>query len=152
MDTLGPPVLKSNGSRRVTEHLCKAANIEINDDHGYVTPYSGRRRMCNSTGPRVRVRIWARYLDNSEEQVCQAFQYIEATDCADKPPKLSHATTNASATNRPTQQTASKTMGQRFQPLLRGDRRSCSSGRRIKRHRCIPSQRANPLPIPLNRI
>ncbi|PSQ25551.1 site-specific recombinase [Halobacteriales archaeon QS_9_68_17] len=78
-----PPALKPNGARRVMKRLCEDAGIELDDRHGYLAPHGGRRGMGEVFVRRFGYAAAARYLDNSEEQVRDAYQHIEAAEQAD---------------------------------------------------------------------
>ncbi|OTF01942.1 site-specific integrase [Halorubrum sp. SD683] len=79
-----PPALKPNGARRVLQRLCEAAEIAVDDDrHEYLAPHGGRRGMGEVMVREFGYAAAARYLDNSEEQVRQAYQHIEAAERAD---------------------------------------------------------------------
>ena len=83
-DLDAPPALKPNGARRVMQRLCEAAGIEVDDDrHDYLAPHGGRRGMGEVMVREFGYAAAARYLDNSEEQVRQAYQHIEAAERAD---------------------------------------------------------------------
>lgn len=83
-DLDAPPALKPNGARRVLERLCDDAGIEVDDDrHEYLAPHGGRRGMGEVMVREFGYAAAARYLDNSEEQVRQAYQHIEAAERAD---------------------------------------------------------------------
>lgn len=82
-DLLGSPALKPNGDRRVMKHLSKDAALEIDDEHGYLTPHGGRRPVGQAIIQEFGYAA-ARYLDNSEEQIREAHQHIEAADRADQ--------------------------------------------------------------------
>lgn len=78
-----PPSLTPNAARRIMKRLCGGADIELDDQHGYLVPHGGRRGMGE-----VLVRIYgytaaARYLDNSEEMVREAYSHIDAGEQAD---------------------------------------------------------------------
>lgn len=83
-DLPGPPALTPNGARRVMKRLSEDAGLEIDDDHGYLTPHGGRRGMGEVMVREFGYAAAARYLDNSEEQVREAYQHIEAADRADQ--------------------------------------------------------------------
>lgn len=83
-DLSGPPVLKPNGARRVMKRLSEEAGLEIDDEHGYLTPHGGRRGMGEVLVRQFGYAAAARYLDNSEEQVGEAYQHIAAADRADQ--------------------------------------------------------------------
>jgi len=83
-DLSPPPGLRPNGARRVMERLCDDAGVTLPEDdaHGYLAPHGGRRGMGE-----VMVRTFgyaeaARYLQNSEQQVREAYQHIEASEQA----------------------------------------------------------------------
>jgi len=83
-DLPAPPALKPDGARRVMERLSEAAGLEIDGEHGYLTPHGGRRGMGEVMVREFGYAAAARYLDNSEEQVREAYQHIEAGDRADQ--------------------------------------------------------------------
>lgn len=83
-DLSAPPALKPNGARRVMKRLSEAAGLEIDDEHGYLTPHGGRRGMGEVMVREFGYAAAARYLDNSEEMVREAYQHIEAADRADQ--------------------------------------------------------------------
>ena len=79
-----PPALKPNGARRVMKRLCEDGGIQLDDDrHGYLVPHGGRRGMGEVFVRQFGYAAAARYLDNSEEQVRDAYQHIEAAEQAD---------------------------------------------------------------------
>ncbi|QCC49452.1 tyrosine-type recombinase/integrase [Halobellus limi] len=79
-----PPGLTTDGARRVLQRLTDAADIDVNDDrHDYLAPHGGRRGMGEVLVREFGYAAAARYLDNSEEQVRQAYQHIEAAERAD---------------------------------------------------------------------
>lgn len=78
-----PPALKPNGARRVMKRLCEDAGIELDDRHGYLAPHGGRRGMGEVFVRQFGHAAAARYLDNSEAQVRDAYQHIEAAEQAD---------------------------------------------------------------------
>ena len=83
-DLDAPPALKPNGARRVLQRLCADAGIAVDDDrHDYLAPHGGRRGMGEVMVREFGYAAAARYLDNSEEQVRQAYQHIEAAERAD---------------------------------------------------------------------
>ena len=83
-DLDAPPALKPNGARRVMQRLCGDAEIVVDDDrHDYLAPHGGRRGMGEVMVREFGYAAAARYLDNSEEQVRQAYQHIEAAERAD---------------------------------------------------------------------
>ncbi|GAB7095436.1 phage integrase SAM-like domain-containing protein [Halolamina litorea] len=83
-DLNAPPALKPNGARRVLERLCADAGIAVDDErHSYLAPHGGRRGMGEVMVREFGYAAAARYLDNSEEQVRQAYQHIEAAERAD---------------------------------------------------------------------
>lgn len=83
-DLDAPPALKPNGARRVLQRLCADAEIAVDDDrHDYLAPHGGRRGMGEVMVREFGYAAAARYLDNSEEQVRQAYQHIEAAERAD---------------------------------------------------------------------
>lgn len=83
-DLDAPPALKPNGARRVMQRLCEAAEITVDDDrHDYLAPHGGRRGMGEVMVREFGYAAAARYLDNSEQQVRQAYQHIEAAERAD---------------------------------------------------------------------
>lgn len=82
-DLSPPPALKPNGARRVMKRLCEDAGIELDDRHGYLAPHGGRRGMGEVFVRQFGYAAAARYLDNSEEQVRDAYQHIEAAEQAD---------------------------------------------------------------------
>lgn len=83
-DLPAPSALKPNGARRVMKRLSDAAGLDIDDDHGYLTPHGGRRGMGAVMIREFGYAAAARYLDNSEEQVREAYQHIEAAERADQ--------------------------------------------------------------------
>ncbi|NHN49445.1 site-specific integrase [Halostella sp. JP-L12] len=83
-DLSPPPALKPNGARRVMKRLCDDAGIDLDGDrHGYLAPHGGRRGMGEVFVREFGYAAAARYLDNSEEQVRDAYQHIEAAEQAD---------------------------------------------------------------------
>ncbi|WP_436930795.1 tyrosine-type recombinase/integrase [Halosimplex halobium] len=79
-----PPSLKPNGARRLLKRLCDEAGIDVDDPrHDYLAPHGGRRGMGEVMVREFGYAAAARYLDNSEEQVRQAYQHIEAAERAD---------------------------------------------------------------------
>jgi ABC-type molybdenum transport system ATPase subunit/photorepair protein PhrA len=66
------------------KRLSEAAGLDIDDDHGYLTPHGGRRGVGEVMVREFGYAAAARYLDNSEEQVREAYQHIEAADRADQ--------------------------------------------------------------------
>ena len=79
-----PPALTTGGTRRILQRLTDAADIDVNNDrHDYLAPHGGRRGMGEVLVREFGYAAAARYLDNSEEQVRQAYQHIEAAERAD---------------------------------------------------------------------
>jgi integrase len=79
-----PPALTTDGARRVLQRLTDAADIDVDDDrHDYLAPHGGRRGMGEVLVREFGYAAAARYLDNSEEQIRQAYQHIEAAERAD---------------------------------------------------------------------
>ena len=83
-DLDAPAGLKPNGARRILKRLCEDAEIEVDHDrHDYLAPHGGRRGMGEVMVREFGYAAAARYLDNSEEQVREAYQHIEAAERAD---------------------------------------------------------------------
>ncbi|MBP1986636.1 hypothetical protein [Halolamina salifodinae] len=83
-DLDAPPALKPNGARRVMQRLGSDAEIAVDDDrHNYLAPHGGRRGMVEVMVREFGYAAAARYLDDSEEQVRQPYQHIEAAERAD---------------------------------------------------------------------
>lgn len=78
-----PPSLTPNSARRIMKRLCKEANIELDDHHGYLAPHGGRRGMGEILVRTYGYTAAARYLDNSEEMVREAYSHIDAGKQAD---------------------------------------------------------------------
>jgi integrase len=78
-----PPSLTPNAARRIMKRLCKEAEIELNDHHGYLAPHGGRRGMGEVLVRTYGYTAAARYLDNSEEMVREAYSHIDAGEQAD---------------------------------------------------------------------
>jgi len=78
-----PPSIKPNGARRMMKRLCESAGIDVDDSHGYLVPHGGRRGMGEVMVREFGFAAAARYLDNSEQQVREAYQHIEAAERAD---------------------------------------------------------------------
>jgi len=83
-DLGAPPALTTDGGRRMMKRLSEQADIDVDDDrHDYLAPHGGRRGMGEVLVREFGYAAAARYLDNSEEQVRQAYQHIEAAERAD---------------------------------------------------------------------
>jgi integrase len=79
-----PPALTTDGARRVMQRLSEAAGIDVEGDrHDYLAPHGGRRGMGEVMVREFGYAAAARYLDNTEEQVREAYQHIEAAERAD---------------------------------------------------------------------
>lgn len=78
-----PPSLTPNAARRIMKRLCKEADIELDDHHGYLAPHGGRRGMGEILVRTYGYTAAARYLDNSEEMVREAYSHIDAGEQAD---------------------------------------------------------------------
>jgi integrase len=78
-----PPSLTPNAARRIMKRLCKEADIELDDHHGYLAPHGGRRGMGEVLVRTYGYTAAARYLDNSEEMVREAYSHIDAGEQAD---------------------------------------------------------------------
>jgi integrase len=78
-----PPSLTPNAARRIMKRLCKEADIELDDQHGYLAPHGGRRGMGEILVRTYGYTAAARYLDNSEEMVREAYSHIDAGEQAD---------------------------------------------------------------------
>jgi len=83
-DLDAPSALTTDGARRMMEKLSTEARIDVDDGrHDYLAPHGGRRGMGEVLVREFGYAAAARYLDNSEEQVRQAYQHIEAAERAD---------------------------------------------------------------------
>ena len=83
-DLDAPPALTTDGARRVMQKLSVEAGIDVDDDrHDYLAPHGARRGMGEVLVREFGYAAAARYLDNSEEQIRQAYQHIEAAERAD---------------------------------------------------------------------
>ncbi len=89
-DLLAPKPLTTDGARRVMERLwtsdaiqeqCEELDVQLDGD--YLEPHGGRRGMGEVLVRQFGYAAAARYLDNSEEQVREAYQHIEAAERAD---------------------------------------------------------------------
>lgn len=78
-----PPALRPNGARRLLKRLCEAAEIDVDDRHDYLAPHGGRRGMGEVMVREFGYAAAARYLDDTEQQVREAYQHIEAAERAD---------------------------------------------------------------------
>lgn len=78
-----PPSIATDAARRRMKKLCEAAGIEIDDQHGYLAPHGGRRGMGEVLVRQSGYAAAARYLDNSEQMVREAYSHIEANERAD---------------------------------------------------------------------
>jgi integrase len=78
-----PPSLTPNAARRIMKRLCKEGDIELDDQHGYLAPHGGRRGMGEILVRTYGYTTAARYLDNSEEMVREAYSHIDAGEQAD---------------------------------------------------------------------
>lgn len=78
-----PPSLTPNAARRIMKRLCEKADIELDDQHGYLAPHGGRRGMGEILVRTYGYTAAARYLDNSEEMVREAYSHIDAGEQAD---------------------------------------------------------------------
>ena len=80
-----PPALSTDGGRAMMESLTEAAGIELGPDgvHDYLAPHGARRGMGEIMVRQFGFAEAARYLDNSEEQVREAYQHIEVTEQSD---------------------------------------------------------------------
>jgi integrase len=78
-----PPSLTPNAARRIMKRLCREADIELDDQHGYLAPHGGRRGMGEVLVRTYGYTAAARYLDNSEEMVREAYSHIDAGEQAD---------------------------------------------------------------------
>ena len=78
-----PPSLTPNAGRRIMKRLCGAAEIELDDSHGYLAPHGGRRGMGEVLVRTYGYTAAARYLDNSEEMVRGTYSHIDAGEQAD---------------------------------------------------------------------
>jgi integrase len=75
-----PPALTPNGARRVLKRLCEEGDIAVSDGHSYLLPHGGRRGMGEVFVREFGFAEAARYLDNTERQVREAYQHIEAAE------------------------------------------------------------------------
>jgi integrase len=78
-----PPSLTPNSARRIMKRLCEEVGIELDDQHGYLAPHGGRRGMGEVLVRTYGYTAAARYLDNSEEMVREAYSHIDAGEQAD---------------------------------------------------------------------
>lgn len=78
-----PSSLTPNSARRIMKRLCGEAGIELDDQHGYLAPHGGRRGMGEVLVRTYGYTAAARYLDNSEEMVREAYSHIDAGEQAD---------------------------------------------------------------------
>jgi integrase len=78
-----PSSLTPNSARRIMKRLCGEAGIELDDQHGYLAPHGGRRGMGEILVRTYGYTAAARYLDNSEEMVREAYSHIDAGEQAD---------------------------------------------------------------------
>ncbi|XVH33721.1 tyrosine-type recombinase/integrase (plasmid) [Haloferacaceae archaeon DSL9] len=77
-----PPPLSTHGARSVMKRLCGAAEIEIDDKHGYLAPHGGRRGAGEVMVRQRGFTAAARLLDNSEGVVRKSYSHIEAKEIA----------------------------------------------------------------------
>lgn len=81
---IAPSSILKDGGRRIMKRLCEAAAIELDDRHGYLAPHGGRRGagevMVRTHGHAAA----ARFLDNSERVVRDAYSHIEASELAEQ--------------------------------------------------------------------
>jgi integrase len=77
------PAMSTKGARSLMERLTEAAGIadELEDDkHGYLAPHGGRRGAGEVFVREFGMAEAARYLDNTEEVVKDAYQHIDAAE------------------------------------------------------------------------
>ena len=79
---LTPPSINTDGARRIMRRLCEAADIELDDRHGYLAPHGGRRGAGEVMVRQRGFTAAARLLDNSEEVVRSSYSHIEAKEMA----------------------------------------------------------------------
>lgn len=89
-DLAAPKPLTTNGARRVMERLwnhediqARCEELDVALDGDYLELHGGRRGMGEVLVRQFGYAAAARYLDNSEEQVREAYQHIEAAERAD---------------------------------------------------------------------
>lgn len=81
LDLGPPPALKPNGARRVLKRLCEDGEISVSDDDSsHLLPHGGRRGIGEVFVREFGFAEAARYLDNTERQVREAYQHIEAAE------------------------------------------------------------------------
>lgn len=78
-----PPSITPNAARKRLKRLCDDAGIDVDDKHGYLAPHGGRRGMGEVMVRQAGFAEAARYLDNSEKMVREAYQHVEAKEQAD---------------------------------------------------------------------
>ncbi len=63
--------------------LCDAAEIDLDDEHGYLVPHGGRRGVGEVMVRQRGFTAAARLLDNSEAVVRESYSHIEAKEMAE---------------------------------------------------------------------
>lgn len=79
---LPPPSITTDGARRTMRRLCEAADLTLDDRHGYLAPHGGRRGVGEVMVRQRGFTAAARLLDNSESMVREHYSHIEARDLA----------------------------------------------------------------------
>jgi integrase len=81
--SVAPPALNTDGGRRVMKRLCAAADIDLDDRHGYLAPHGGRRGAGEVMVRQRGFTVAARLLDNSESVVRRHYSHIDAKEMAE---------------------------------------------------------------------
>ncbi|QCW05182.1 phage integrase SAM-like domain-containing protein [Natrinema pallidum] len=80
---LTPSSINTDGARRIMRRLCDAAEIDLDDEHGYLVPHGGRRGVGEVMVRQHGFTAAARLLDNSEAVVRTSYSHIEAKEMAE---------------------------------------------------------------------
>ncbi len=79
-----PPLIRTDGARAILQRLTDAAEIDIDHpNHDYLASHGGQRGMGEVLVRAFGYTVAARYLDNSEEMVCERYSHIEAGELGD---------------------------------------------------------------------
>lgn len=92
-----PRALSTDGGRNIMRSLTESAGIDIDPESGgadYLQLHGARRGMGEVMVREFGFAAAARYLDNSEEQVREAYQHIEAAERASQATKAIQNTDN----------------------------------------------------------
>lgn len=80
---VAPAPLQTHGARSMLRQACDTAGIDLDDDHGYLTPHGARRAVGEILVRTKGFAAAARQLDDTERMVRERYSHIEAADQAE---------------------------------------------------------------------